>query len=356
MTLFNRVKSSIFTILIFSCSAVTAAPQVQKVDLPAYPDQSVTVSGRNFGDFGGVVVSWDDFEKHSPGDRISGLKPEDGHTWSTIYNYRGAGIAIDTQHSVSGDKSVKVDWSIDPEGIRAFGWAGKGPYNQLYITYWRLMQGNFLAASSNHKQFYLYGNKGGFPQGMPFIPAGQESWGFYNNVSFGPISLLNPNPNNKNDKGWTWNNTNSKNQRWEFFIKLNEPYTERNGIIRAWLDGSLGIDNDSYQVRNVDGEFSDFRLGHMAGGFFKTAKAWFDDIYIATTQARVEICNSRNYDNCTIKHIQYVDPAEWTDTTIKFRLRNMNAFKGSPVYLYVIDKNGVTSAAVPLARPKPPFL
>ena len=47
----------------------------------------------------------------------------------------------------------------------------------------------------------------------------------------------------------------------------------------------------------------------MAQGFFSTAKAWFDDLYIATTPARIEICNADIYELCTIKHIQYVASA-----------------------------------------------
>ena len=333
-----------------------ATPRVEIVSLPTEGTTEVEVSGSGFGLFNGDIVSWDDFESHPSGNRLAGLKPVSGNTWSTLYNYAGNGIHIDqdASKSVSGKQSVNVDWTVDPESIRAFGWAGKGPYDQLYISYWRLMTGNFVAATSNHKQFYLYGNKAGFPQAMPLIPGGQKNWGFYNNVSTGLITAENPNPNNINNLGWNWDNTSNRMQRWEFFIKLNVPYTEKNGIIRAWLDGKQGINNTNYQVRHVDGEFIDFRLGHMAQGFFTTAKAWFDDIYIATTQARVELCNADNYDSCTIKHIQYVEPTKWSDNTIKFKLRNAEAFKEAKAYIYVIDADGQVSNPIPLANPAPP--
>lgn len=347
----------IFLVFFFTAafSASHAAPVVDKIER-AESTASITLVGKDFGDFGGEIVSWDDFENHEVSQKISGLHPIEGHTWNTIYGYNGSGISIDSKNSASGSKSVKIDWTIDPEGIRAFGWAGKGPYKELYISYWRMMTGNFLASTSNHKQFYLYGNKSGFPQGMPFIPAGQTSWGFYNNVSSGAITALNPNPNNKNEKGWAWDNTSEKLQRWEFYVKLNEPYTESNGIIQAWLDGSKGIDNRAYKVRNVDGEFNDFRLGHMAGGFFNSAKAWFDDIYIATTQARIELCNSSVYESCTVKHLQYIDPENWSDSSITFHIRNLASFRGEPVYLFVIDKNGTPSNPVSLSRPLPPYI
>lgn len=317
----------------------------------------LTITGNGFGSFDGEIVSWDDFESHPVGSKITGLKPIAGHTWSNIYGYNGLGIVIDKDIYGEGTgNTVKVDWTIDPEGIRAFGWAGKGPYNQLYISYWRLMTGNFDPATANHKQFYLYGNKSEFPQLMPVIPAGQTRWGMYNNVSTGLISASNPNPNNINTLGWNWGNTNSIPQRWELFAKLNTPYTEKNGIIQVRLNGKLGIDNRNYQMRHVDGEFTDFRLGHIATGFYKTAKAWFDDVYIATTPARVEMCDSKVYEECTLKHIQYVKPEDWTPTSIKVSLRKVGDFKFSSgvAYIYVINSLGEVSNPYPSPEPLTP--
>lgn len=349
-------KSFVFSLLFLSCGTTLAAPRIDSIALPKSPHSSVILSGQDFGDFGGSILTWDDFENHPSGAKIKNLNPITGHTWTTIYDYDGNGIVIDKKNAVSGNNAIKIDWSVDPQGIRAFGWAGKGPYQELYISYWRTMQGDFVASTCNHKQFYLYGNKSGFPQGMPLIPAGQDSWGFYNNVSTGPISISNPDPNNMNKKGWRWSNTRDTAQRWEFYVKLNQPYTEKNGVIKAWLNGSKGIDNNAYQLRHVDGEFTDFRLGHMASGFYTSANAWFDDVYLATTQARIEVCNSDKYDECTIKHLQYVEPSNWSNTSINFSLRNMKAFKDSSVYLYVIDKNGQVSNPILVMRPMPPFV
>ncbi len=340
-------------VIALACYAVhaNAAPQISTIELPKVNGEPTVINGSGFGAFGGEVVSWDDFEGDQLGQKISGLKPIVGPAWSTIYSYNGNGIVIDNTYSISGNKSVKVDWTIDPESVRAFGWSNKGPFSKLYISYWRRMEGNFQASTSNHKQFYLYGNVNQFPQGMPFIPGGQTRWGFYNNVSSGAISDTNPNPNNISTPGWNWDGTANTFQRWEFNIQLNSPYTEKNGVIQVWLDGKLGIDNHSYAFRNVDGEFIDFRLGHMAQGFYNTAKAWFDDLYIATTQARLEICDKPVYSECSIKELQYVDPANWSDSRISFSIRNAQALKSNEVYLYVVDANGVTSE--PLKVPKP---
>lgn len=344
---------AIFSLILIG-SFATGSPQIQTVSLPKTIGESSVISGTNFGTFDGEIVSWDDFEKHPKGERLNGLMPIEGHKWGTIFDYNGYGIALDGTHTASGSGAVKIDWALDPADIRAFGWANKGPYKQLYITYWRYMTGNFVAGTSNHKQFYLYGNNNQMPQGMPLMPGGTSQWGFYNNVSTGPITLENKNPNNINNKGWNWSNTNNIMQRWEFFIKLNEPFTEKNGTIKAWLNGQKGIDNTNYQVRHSNGEFIDFRLGHMTGGFHLTAKAWFDDVYISTTQARIEICNSKVYEDCTIKQLQYVNASQWTDNKITFTLRNLKELKGADVYLYVIDNTGTPSNPILLPKPLPP--
>ncbi len=151
-----------------------------------------------------------------------------------------------------------------------------------------------------------------------------------------------------------WEDTSYKFNRWEVFVKLNEPETVKNGILETRVDGKLIINNQSYPARNVKGSFTDFRLGHMAHGFESSAKAWFDDVYIATTRARVEVCDSNVYENCKIKHLQYADPSKWLDGSISVDLHNIEAFKEKDGYLYVIDKNGEVSNPFLLAIPTPP--
>lgn len=344
-----KVVFGAFLVGLFSVSAY-GAPLVESIDVSGSPEKMTVISGQNFGDFGGEILSWDDFEHHALGTKVGNAKPVEGHDWSAIYGYDGEGIVIDSTRSVSGDKAIKLDWSIDSHSIRAFGWSGKGPYSELYISYWRYMEGDYNSdQNDNHKQFYLYGGENGFPQLMPLIPAGNTKWGVYNNVGDSNISWSER--NNMNTKGWSWENTSSKYQRWEVYTKLNQPYSDYNGVIQVRVDGELGIATDSYRIRNVNSQFEDFRLGHMAQGFSESAKAWFDDVYIASTRARVEICDSNSYEDCRTKHIQYVDPANWSDSKIELTIRNAQYFKQGPVFLYVVDKNGSISEAKAIPRP-----
>lgn len=303
---------------------------------------TIEIHGNNFGTMDGKIISWDDFEGQTTGAVINGAKSVIGGNWSTIYNYSGKGAIFDDFKSHSGSKSAHLNWSVNKHTIRAFGWRDRGPYNKLYISYQRYMEGDYKAKNKdNHKQFYLYGNKKQFPQGMPLMPAGTSVWGFYNNVGNGKISWSER--NNKNTKGWKYSNTIGKFQRWEWYIQLNKPYTASNGIIRGWLDGLQGIKNESYRHTYVDGKYVDFRLGHMAQGFNDTAKAWFDDLYIATTQARVELCDKPLWMDCRNKDVQVADEVTWGNSNLSFTLNSGFLNYSEAIYLYVVDKNGVAN-------------
>ncbi|MBB3170086.1 hypothetical protein [Simiduia aestuariiviva] len=331
--------------LSLSSTISLAAPAILDV---ARADDTYTITGTDFGDFGGEILSWDDFEHHPLESKINTKLDAIGNTWSTIYNYDGLGIRVVDEDSVSGSKSLVVDWSIDEYTIRAFGWAGKPAFDTIYISYWRKMTGDYNPETSNHKQFYLYGTTGNFPQLMPIVEAGGSRWGVYNNV--GDADVPYEKRSNINSAGWTWDNTADQFQRWEFFAKLNSPYTESNGIIQVRLNGKLGIDTNDYRTSYVDGKWQDLRIGHMAQGFASTAKALFDDVYIATTPARIEACDTPNYSDCTKKVIQFTPKSAWNPTTISFTPRNLEILKGEKVYLYLIDKNGNTSGSFEIPR------
>lgn len=345
----NRVIKmlSFKKILTTCCLGVVAAqlnaqPVVNGFVGDLKPGTVIEVYGTGFGEMDGEIVSWDDFEKHTDGELINGSDAVIGGGWSTIYGYNGSGARFENSKSHSGSIAAHLDWSIDSNTIRAFGWAGKGSYNKLYITYQRYMEGDYKTDSGyNHKQFYLYGNQSQFPQGMPLIPAGSTSWGFYNNV--GDTKVPYSQRNNMNTAGWKYSSTIGAFQRWEWFIQLNQPYTNSNGIIQGWVEGVQGIDNKAYRHRYVDGEYVDFRLGHMAQGFTSTAKAWFDDLYIATTKARVELCDKPTWTECRSKEIQIVEESTWNNSGVSFTLNSgFSNFAGS-VYLYVVDKDGVAN-------------
>jgi hypothetical protein len=202
------------------------------------------------------------------------------------------------------------------------------------------MTGDYDATrGDNHKQFYLYGNNSQMPQGMPLIPAGSTRWGFYNNVGDGTVPYSER--YNMNSAGWSYSNTSNRFNRWEFWIELNAPYTESNGIIKIWVDGILGVNSNSYRHRYVDGEYIDFRIGHMAQGFTSSAEVWIDDLYISTTQARGELGDNIDYSSCTHREVQI--PLSWSNNSISLTINSGSFSNCDSLYLFIIDKNGYVS-------------
>jgi hypothetical protein len=334
-----------------------AAPTISSLSGTVQEGGVITVKGAGFGSFGGSIVSWDDFDGQALGSRINGSTAKIGGLWTTQDNYSGSGARFDNGHIHSGGRAALIDWSIDQYQIRAFGWKGRGPYTRLFISYWRYMVGDYQSANDdNHKQFYLFGNASGdFPQLMPCIPAGDDTWGVYNNIADSSVSYSVR--NNLNTLGWTYSNTRGAFQRWDYWFVLND-VNVKNGTVKTWVNGKLGISTTSYNIRRVNGAFDDFRLGHMARGFESTAKAWYDDLYIATTQARVELCDKATWSECTKREIQVVQPASWTAGQLTFTLRRGGYEGVAGKYVYVIDSNGVAnSSGYPLSSgpvPMPP--
>ena len=95
--------------------------------------------------------------------------------------------------------------------------------------------------------------------------------------------------------------------------------------------------------------FDDFRLGHMAQGFSGSAKAWFDDVYIDNTSARIELCTLSSWEliQSTGAHCEIQIPhTTWDDNSLEFTV-NLGSFTQDDIdgglLLFVIDENGVVS-------------
>lgn len=84
------------------------------------------------------------------------------------------------------------------------------------------------------------------------------------------------------------------------------------------------------------------------GDYGLLTKLWLDDIYISEGQARVEVCSSATWAQCTKKEIQ--PPVTWSGNRISVKLNKGGLNSLSGTYLYVIDSTGTANAnGYPLA-------
>jgi hypothetical protein len=141
--------------------------------------------------------------------------------------------------------------------------------------------------------------------------------------------------------GDCWTQTTGKFQHWQFWIDL------PSSRIIGWLDNWSIFDS---KIASTAIGFTNISLGQGASGV-ENGLTWFDDIYIASTQARVEACNAAEYSLCSRRILQYVVAENWQPGEIQLRLHNMRALRGEAIYLYVIDAQGRVSNGIPIARP-----
>ena len=127
-----------------------------------------------------------------------------------------------------------------------------------------------------------------------------------------------------------------------------------NGYSRIWLDGVLKGEASTINHRTTgDSPWNKLALGYyMAGnsggddpaldGPIPDAWMWWDDLYIDTTFARVELGNAPVYENCTYRETQIA--TGWSSDQISIDFRQGNFQPGDDAWLFVVDGAGAMSA------------
>ncbi|MFH1586957.1 MAG: putative metal-binding motif-containing protein, partial [Candidatus Diapherotrites archaeon] len=330
-------------------------PQIISAPSTLTHNVSFTISGENFGTKSPAVpLVWDDFEAGTVGGTVPGSYPVIGPQWS--------GISVDPQPSYTDTKShaesqaALIQWQ--QYSISAFNtrW---DPTQEIYISYWRYMEPQVPEElPTNHKQFYVFGNFNASGENPAY---GRE----LNQLLLGAIMPTRPhwqlNVQNQpvtnfpfsNGVTRLWSETINLWQRWEVYGKLNNPYTESNGELKAWVNGQQTFSDTGLVLRNVDGKWYRIGLGYMYGGYHPggTDRSYFDNVYIDNTQARIELCNVSSWTqkNITGGKCEIQIPFAWSTESITFTANQGTFTTGQTAYLYVIDSEGNVSNGYPVS-------
>lgn len=323
-----------------------AQPEILGANGTVEVGETVTLSGGGFGP-GATVISWDDFESGYNEKPILDSSPVIGPDWSLLHNEQNREPYYSNVRSYSGDLAVRVAWCGEEGypgyGIEAFGWTGQGPYNEMFLSYWRYHDpSNLDILDKNHKQVYTFsrGYANGYSevqQFMPFmIPAGNSTWGTYLQNQPSVIEYGGP---TYEETTWRWD-------RWDAWIDYEDTPAENDGSFAAWCNFQQYTDQRNINLCNTDvvngNSVVDLRIGHM---FTITdsryARSYFDDVYVATSRARVELGDSPNFDACTRREIQVA--GSWGAGVIDVTMHFSSFQTGEQAYLFVIDENGVVS-------------
>jgi len=339
------VATSILTVVI-----AHAQPVITQITGDTTVGSVLIASGSSFGP-GSVILSWDDFELDTVGESINGLSPVAGHIWDTPWT-GPLGPHISGTRSYSGGKSVKCTFNdgTTSEWASYFGWVGKGPYDGLYFSYNRFLDGAggmFDSGSINHKTVYVFGTDGGRPQITVGASMNGGPFGFTNNQG-DPDRFAAPSvqPFILDNNVVNWNNTKLQWNRWEVYCKLNTPVSAANDEFQVFIDGKELLNrNDIWMRSQSAGTFRDFRIGYMDNSHrnYNYLSSYIDDIYVATGRARIELGNAPVFANCTRRDIQYFGNWNAATSTVEFTLRAPSFANNATAYLFVVDEAGAAS-------------
>jgi hypothetical protein len=316
------------------CPGLQAAPGIQDVLGTLAHSEQITISGQNFGTKAQAApLAFDDFEEGTIGQPLNWW-----YTSSTLRGYKPAYSDISSfsrglhsrqaayQHFVGGNYNA----TLKVPGIGDTGAA----FKKIYISGWLYVADN--APNNPTRNTKLFGLRGpnGFPQGR-FDRSFTASSGHKYTVDCDGTA-------NSQDWGLGSSDISTGGEWWrvELWLDLGTPnggdgvYQSRKNLAvwgsdlgpETMITSNCGFDHIVIQpytatdTNNPDVEF------------------WWDELYVDTTQARVEIGDAPTWRACTHREIQI--PKAWSNDKITVQA-NLGSFpSGETVYLYVVDSAG----------------
>jgi hypothetical protein len=137
----------------------------------------------------------------------------------------------------------------------------------------------------------------------------------------------------------------------QFYIVESSPNV-KDGTVLLTVDNVLKVNRvRNFMTRTSSGSHYDtFWIGNYAGhgqdaqcaGSPGNTYVYWDDAYVDTTRAHVEIGDAPTYSACTHREIQV--PTLWTPAAIAIKANPGSFASLANMYLYVIDRNGAVNS------------
>jgi hypothetical protein len=133
-------------------------------------------------------------------------------------------------------------------------------------------------------------------------------------------------------------------QRLEFYAQRSSADGVADGIWRGQRIGKTAYNfNYTNAVTNQAGNdpWRYVVLSHAIESIYDgylNLNLYMDDIYVDTTQARIELCDTPTWSART--HCEIQKPSAWSDTGATINLNQGTFANSSNVYLYAVDENG----------------
>ena len=309
-------------------NSFAAPPNITGVSGEIGHKQNVRISGNNFGSKqNGSPLKYDNFENGSAGRQVLGegsggweTTTSMGSSYAPSYStgkVRYNGTQSLYQNFTDGNYTnyIKLSQSTIPSGTR-----------KLYVSGWFNLETG--GAPSRNTKILNMGACGGWQTRLDVYPNNGSGHLYANDGRYQDWS---PNVSKalKNDGHW---------HRLEGWLDLGSGYRD--------------VSMDLRKVAQISGSFVSNSCGLtylLIGHYFATdsgsprpwAKRYWDEIYVDTTQARVEIGDNADWDSCSHREIQI--PTSWSNSSIEVRVNQGTFAKGANNYLFVVNEAGEVS-------------
>lgn len=289
---------------------------------------TLTIAGAGFGSAKIAPLLWDDFESGAAGAQIASL-PKLG-SWEPVYPSRSV---YTTSQRYSGNQSLLTSHTPTTEFAK-FN-VGMPEARDFYQAFWfrfRHPQGTRgqLKLAQVHGTYRVGDHNPGVMTGAFAVDA--DWWASY-------IALEDTGMYKRFDYPFA-----PSQDEWHHFeavLRQSDPGVA-NGEVTLRVDGRVVYRQAPVTTRERAGqrwELVTFFTGMT--NFSVDSETWVDDAYFNDTWARVEICETQTYSNCTRKVLQPLK--SWTESTITTALHRGGFAVGDTVYVFVVDANGNSS-------------
>jgi|GEM_PF-795274 len=337
-----KITAISFLLTIFWSGAAYAQPNITGFSGSLTHKGALTITGSGFGTKATAApFKWDDFESGTLGANLG------NGWWSTAVGGGGPLPKYDNTVLRTGSaKSVLQDYTYPGVGSTggnrqygaAFGLVNQNN-NKYYISFWRYL----TTAGSPVRNFKTLALRGGTPGQWENPEARMDTYAIYG-PTYGYFYTVgcDGTPEVSRD-GQFFSHATGVWMRLEFYIDTGT-IGGTDGIYWHARDGVERVRLSNQVMRTSSCAFSNLYIN----GYFSrelndndaSAYIWNDDVYIDTTQARVEISDSPTWNSATTSHREIQIPSAWSDASITITLNKGSFTNFNNAYLYVIDADG----------------
>lgn len=347
MPRFNRFLMMASTALILGSfpERAVAAPTISGVSGTVGSGGTITISGAGFGAKPTAnPVIWDNFENGTVGASVAGRTPVIGAQLST---YSSAGIPpriVDNVNRPGSSRSVLHDFESAGQYNCSFN-IQRSSWETIYFSVWWRPSRTSSVWSRNIKPFQMFGT------GSTDLPIAQTGFG-NPSVSDGAWrSAVMDNSPTFNHTIYSAPNLASLNDVWsrlECWMIQSSP-----GVANGHFECTYHVDgvyspttrilHQNITTRSGANVWDQILIGdYQARDSGYSGRAYTDDLYVDTTQARVELCSGETWAARGRCELQIA--TGWSQSSITATVASGALVASTNAYLFVVAADGTTNS------------